>query len=402
MRKIFTVLLACLMSIGWFCACSDKGEENIPSSDPTKIMIADFESEREISAYYYKNYFGRAELNRDKTYITNGNSSLKLTVAGDPSYSYLKDYFAIYNPYMVVETVSDFFEKKDFADVESIAVDIYNAADYEVEMDLLIRFDYLVNQVRYISLGSVKLPSKKWTNYTAAYPREKMKLTYETDRMTGFVFVFPNRPDVETEAPVVYLDNFYCRRTDTPVEVLSKTRKPNEFFFFNDKYDLMALDGCFAGCQYNTVPKLSLNNDLTYVFEGNRSLKVCLPASPKKHFFFEGWRGFTIDGRFLKDLQLETLDPDTTKIEFSIYNAGDSVISVVPYFATLTGSAHKYIDVPAGQWKHYSYTLRQFCTGDNGYTITDLSNVISLSFTFAEFFAAEEKVLYIDNFKLSI
>ena len=154
-------------------------------------MLGDFENYNQLAQLRYENNFGTVSLTSDPTYVTHGDSAMKMEIIGRGETLKKLD------PIMTIFTSHDYFQKINFSDCDYFEVDFYNAMDYEIP----VRFtNTSVYYSQYTTLISFTL--KPGHNHIQLNLSEFTNSEFST---LNFIF---ERGEYYSERRVIYMDNF--------------------------------------------------------------------------------------------------------------------------------------------------------------------------------------------------
>ena len=258
--KILTLALAGLTAIGMlgFVACN--GEEET-GAQTNEILIGGFESYDELTQMSWINSFGAVELTTE--HKTQGDHAAKLTVRGLHTNSS--------KPQMIIPTDTDFVEKTDYTDVESVLVDVYNDSD----TDQKIGFQYLTtaDEKRVLSAEIFQtIPAKTTKTLEYKIDRDITAQFLNLDLVTSLRLTFENQKTYHEPNRVFYVDNMRVKTTDAPIDTSVPVRAEGEY----ESCDRPEYLSVWA----NILPKvysdstLSFNDDSAYIKSGNGSFKL--------------------------------------------------------------------------------------------------------------------------------
>lgn len=282
MKKTIATLLACLIlctGMVTFAAC--KTEEPSESSK-NRVTVSTFGEVKELRNFVYSTTFGKAELNKDLNYVSDGETSGKFTVASGSGTASIK---------IFCDTVWN--NKCDYTDVKALSVDVFNPNTEEkiVRISFTTRKSYTTRST-YIEKTYALKPGKNFLIYE--FDRGIASNICYMDKVEYISFEF----DKASEPYVIYMDNLEAHLTDESVSERSKVNGTNEegeeLFFFDDITDLF-------GCKINLnmaveleSPELSICRDKRYIRSGTGSLKCENATYPEGNS--DHYPGFLISG----------------------------------------------------------------------------------------------------------
>lgn len=268
-KKLITALLLSIVAFcGTFCACSE--EKN---SAQDGVLIHGFESYAAAKNYTYEEWFGRAEINTDEAFVSEGNASLHVFPMGD--FDKKEEY-----PYVGVNTsdkANVFYE--DFSAFRAVTLDVYNPSEEQLKIGLCLQADTGAAEYVSTALQYYTLEPKQWTvceyETTAA-----MKYAFDDLSSVARVMIaFTDRKQsVQEQYKDLYIDNLrgiagktgdYSVRRSADGEFLSfeKADDKNVFdYFWLSKYACYMTDA-------------EICPDVRYASSGSNSLKLTLRPS---------------------------------------------------------------------------------------------------------------------------
>lgn len=283
MKKFISVIIATLTLTGFalgLAACGNDGGDN---DKPVNVVtLSSFSEFAELRSFNYAWPFGKAEVNKDKAYVSDGETSGKFTVekgSGETNIAIFCD--------------TKWNAKKDFGDVKALTVDAFNPSD----------------EVRKISIS---FTTRKSGNARAEYSKKtfdlspgKNSLVYEIERAVAKQVTYVDK--VETinfyldrlqENYSVYLDNLQAHLTSEPVQALTKTYKTSEegdeLLFFDDMQDRFFVKPNTIRAVSAEAPEISICRNPAYIRSGNGSLQIDTAVYPEGNAY--QYPGFTISG----------------------------------------------------------------------------------------------------------
>ena len=170
---------------------NDVSNVEVSENGQKYLMLGDFENYNQLAQLRYENNFGTVSLTSDPTYVTHGDSAMKMEIIGRGETLKKLD------PIMTIFTSHDYFQKINFSDCDYFEVDFYNAMDYEIP----VRFtNTSVYYSQYTTLISFTL--KPGHNHIQLNLSEFTNSEFST---LNFIF---ERGEYYSERRVIYMDNF--------------------------------------------------------------------------------------------------------------------------------------------------------------------------------------------------
>ena len=298
MKKI-VLLISIISSLLLLFGCNKKTEdakEVDTSNFPKTSLISSFSSVKELRTYKFTSFY-KAEINSNKDYVTDGDTSAKFTIAssGMPEVSVFTD-----------------SSSRDFSKVCALSVDIFNTDD--IKHDINIGFtsrESGYNRKSYSPETFELLPGYN-------------KVIFEIDLATAHNICYINNVEYITftfekscdHQWVAYFDNLRAHYTNKEVKVSSKAYEENEILLFDNKLDryFISVDTTFSSAV--DIPTIVINRDPHYIKSGNGSLKITTPVNSAG-----GSPGVYITGEPLSRIDFSNY----SAIQFSIMLSNDLV-----------------------------------------------------------------------------
>lgn len=260
MKRIKLILLVLLLSLVMI-SC---GEEKVKTSEN---LIHGFNSYEAARDYTYEGWFGKAEMNFDKQYISEGEASLKVYPLGN-----YVDMPTNY-PFVGINAFGKDVFIRDFSGFKSILLDIYNPNDIDVVIG--INLETMSDVISATDIEYYTLKAKSWntceydfSNGGAKYAFNGLKDIYSV------LITFANiRDDFSTDGYPLYLDNLRGVKGDTPKVSVQKDAD-GTFLDFENEYEKDLLDYFYTEKYATYMFDGSINVDKRYVSKGDRSLKM--------------------------------------------------------------------------------------------------------------------------------
>ena len=164
MKKIFLLfaILALLLTAGCETVDPDNGGNNLNGGllEDDLVTIMAFENYSELQTIRgWSNMLGKASVNTDTNYITQGNASMRVDVYGD--YTSVNAY-----PYFIIDCESTSVSTNDFSIFEYIALDVYNDTDETLHIKMHISAKGYSGKSEHTNAVVVELAPRQWTRAT--------------------------------------------------------------------------------------------------------------------------------------------------------------------------------------------------------------------------------------------
>ena len=263
MKRISAILLSALLAFG-FVGCTpakSNTSDNESLLDPSLSQLkCGFSSINELRFCDYSGFY-KAALNKDKQYITQGDTSAKYTFKGNP-----KSY-----PQFSIRADTEYFGSNDFTKAQALSVDVFNPSNKPHKMwfsfttsengDRKVFQKYTERE--FLLQPGFNLVSLVIDRSLAAYACDMKNVAYITFRFCN-----------EEEVYDLYFDNLRVHFTEEELVTKTKTYEDDEILFFDNSLDRFFVNTATYMCSPSVVPTLSICRDPRFIHEGNGSLKV--------------------------------------------------------------------------------------------------------------------------------
>ena len=342
------------------------------------VLIHGFNSYEAACDYTYEEWFGRAEVNTDKKYVTEGEGSLKVYPMAD--FDKPTEY-----PYIGVNAMGKDVLTGDFSSFEKISLDVYNPNDETVEIGMCLQ----VNAAELVStrLQSYKIPSKAWLTVYYSFENGAAKYAFNDLKDVATVMVaFKNkRTSLEDEYKPVYIDNLrgYAGETE---KVTVQPNTEGVFLDFENPAETDLFDYLYATKYSCYMADGAVNMDKRFVSSGNNSLQLTLRPD------FMDYRDYI--GVKLYESLLSPIVSGKTSLSFDVFNActTEQTLNIEYKIGNVNTADNRTLTIPANGWATYTITA------ENLNALKKL--VIEFPTEFTQSNAGQNKVFYLDNFKV--
>lgn len=318
-RRILALLLAlcCVLPLA---AC---GGDNSGGGEKTDtVIVCDFESRTEVRKISFGNYFGRNEINTDKTYVRSGEASLKVRPQG---YG-LGDATGGY-PYISFTTgyLSDADDETDYGNfelVEYVMFDVYNDNDDEKKITIALEDK---NYQRTSDTEFVLTP-KAWTRVVYDTNRANLSLTFDMAHIRTVMVSFePTRYD--QTLPTYYIDRYAYKYAAEKAEA-EIVLDEDEICSFDKDYQAYATISSImgGGGSRACVPQMSMNTSPKFAKSGS-SLRVFMGHGNVKN---ASWPNFMLSEKIIRSIDFTKYGMDD-EIVFDVYNDTPSTFGIGTY-----------------------------------------------------------------------
>lgn len=213
------------------------------------------------------NLFGRATVNTDFDYITQGNGSMHVEIMGD--YTSVNAY-----PFFIIDCEKDGVTTKNFSKYEYICLDVYNDTDKVLNIKLHISVYGTSGKIEDTPSQDVELQPNSWTNARYDLSDGSVRRGFNNlSNVAGVVVQFMEYSTSKNDTPnSLYIDNLAGKRVASPADY-NPSRQANEMLFFENDGDMnfFNTDAMCLNVIYNA--DLSINTNSAFVSQGAKSLK---------------------------------------------------------------------------------------------------------------------------------
>ena len=386
MKKYLGVLLIIIFLLSAF-GC--KGQDDRPK----KITISTFSGYEEMQTFNYYNNFGKADVNYDERFITDGNTSARLEIHGNPKGN---------APSMYIWCDTKYFSANDFSYVKAITMDVFNESGRETAIS--ISFVTRKNKVRKTYPATQYVLTQGKNSIVYYIDRQIAKYLCDIDSLEYIRFDFAQTGNYDS-FNVLYLDNLEAHYEYTETEALVKTfdesEEKDEILYFEDKVDLFNIQGLSYQCSSASYPSLSINTNPNYVSEGSKSLKIDVTVNPAEGHP-DPWPGVRLEKEYLSNFDFGGYGDDTM-IAFDMYNGGYKEKTVVWNITDKNGNVLEFAVavLPVGEWVTVSGRIGDLrnVNGRQGKPL-DIKALDNFAITYAHEFGGESYPIYMDNFRI--
>ncbi len=394
----FFVKIACLLfafgaaTFSAACENSDNGAINGQQGGKTETqtslvqLISSFENKDEYYKFGASSRFGKLSQNIDKSYVTEGEASLKIEAYGD------------YSAGGTPPTAKLALSAEGYADLskfKSVTFDIFNVAETSQEIRVSLTIDGFSAKEQTFSLQTGK--------NSVTYSPVVKYLSVASDLSKGETLniTFPAADKTDQTPKVFYLDNVRLNSHFKAFEPVKMTLDEGEFCSFDKEYQEYVVTSIGVGPCTGCLPELTVNADPAYTKNGQgKSLKAVLPTGTAP--LGDGWPGIYFISPFLEKIDFAAYAKAEKELVFDVYNTSGSYNFAVEIWGKnrkTTANYGKSFTANRG-WTEVRIPLKDL---DN--KVTEIKpdklseNVDSLAITYGKF-AGADKTLYFDNFRI--
>ena len=343
------------------------------------ILLNDFETQTELSTLTMTGTLGKVNLNDDKTYVTKGEKSAKVTVIHNP-WSQGDDQ-GLYQGTDLVVRDEDF---SDFAKTKRITLDVYNANDTAEKIGLQLVYPTGSTLVEWFSL-----PANGWHTVEYTVARESIPVVgdngVEKNKVKGINIMYERPVGKDT---VFYMDNLCLYNATTEVEPLVRTLKTDEIASFDSWWQVagLTLTGGNYAPQTHWVKERSR--------DGSPLLKLeCIPGGSTwptlrigaEHCAMIDWASYSGEDTLKIDIYMP--EGQAMEVAVTIYGLG------IPIFQELQW-------LEAGKWNELSFTVDYINNNPYDGATRKFDTTMGITIGYREFSGTENRQLYIDNIRM--
>lgn len=275
MKKFIMSLLSAIMLLGC-SACSSAEQPQKKGLDPNlSALKSGFSCFDELRFFEYSDCY-KADVNTDKQYVTEGETSAKFTFKGTP---------ATFSSFKVWSN-TNYFGNSDFSRAQAVTVEIFNPSETtrKVWLSFATSRDGLMKNFQIYPETEYEL--KPGYNLVAlVLDRASANFLCDMQHVSYINFRFIN----DGSEYDLYMDNLRVHYTDDKIEKMEKTYEEDELLFFDDPADLF-----FVSTPMLFSPTLSICRDPKYIASGSGSLM--LTFSEEAISGMEYWTSARISG----------------------------------------------------------------------------------------------------------
>lgn len=255
MKKIISILLV-LLTLLSFTACKKTNEE----TESNRVLLSTFSCLEELRSFKCYSYLNKIELNTNKEYVTDGDTSVKIYVDGENGGV----------PEMSVFTDTKWTTKKDFSNVQALSVEIYNTSTTarKMKFSFMTRFS---GATRSEYTGNEFVLQPGYNKIVLNIDREVASQACYITKVEYIKFTFENG---HADPYVLYMDNLQAHLTKEALPVVTKEYKEGELLFFDDKVDRYYITPSLEMALATHAQGISINRNKKFIRSGTGSLKI--------------------------------------------------------------------------------------------------------------------------------
>lgn len=329
-KKVLSLLLCgafCLLPVGCETAGgtdSSDSSGSAPVEAGSYIHLESFDSYKTVDRIWCGTTLGDASV--DKTYVSEGDASLKVMVA-DPATK--KDVFSTTTLYVPTEREEGDYH--DFSMIDEVSLDVYGVegTDMSVQISVVLKGASVVSG----PAKSFEVKAGEWTKINFTVNRTVTDASVDVEKITHISITCGG-----TNATMC-LDNLQLHKATSGFVSAVATVDAGEICDFEKAYQSFALTGSIIE---GKALGLSIISDPEWTTSGVRALKVVAPATnansywkivlSEQLFKVSNFNEYTTDKYIAYDIYKPFVRSwwFTTRIRCSTSNAYDNVSTTVP------------------------------------------------------------------------
>lgn len=398
MKKKYCVL-ACLLSLVC-CAAGFAGCGGEPAPDPDAalkedVMVNGFEDwTPDLQTALIFNDFGKVSLNTDKTYVTQGERSVRLDPLGGT-------YVSSSAPIVMFSLKSDTygFDYADLSYADYLSFDIYNAQSED--KTIYAGFAGEVNSVSSVSrVGEKEFVLKPgWNSCQLEVEAALISIMGDLTEVPGVYFRFESAGSAnvvdegENKTPRYYLDNMWLiKKPDKSESDFTMELRENEIADFERIWQ----EYMFTNDNPGLVEVVDADEFGLTAPSGDKVLHVQFDGTSSQN-----WLQMEISSELLNRTALFGMSSDVAEnayICFETYNNTDSMVNLVMVYRTPTSSLISTQNNCAPHtWTSYEYCVADLLALDNGF-LTAMGN---FQISYKDDYTGTKEYFF-DNFRIEI
>ena len=406
MKKAISLFLICMLSLATIvlpAGCSKKDESGgTPSL--AENMLYDFEDyDRNFQLMKVMSYFGAVNVNRDKTYVRSGEQSALLqplgyhsTMIGNVFTPTLKPESCLYIP---LSSNKYEFDYTDAGKLREIRMAMYNAESTDKNVYVGLIFEYNAQEVCEPTRFTLK---PGWNDVMYVVEHDRLAINYDLSTCYGIALSFDRvkTPNL-AHAPKIFsavLRVGTLETAVTPADVVELDE--NELCDFEKGYQRYAVtSGVYDKAIRPDLEIVTAQNGVSPT-SGHRMLKVTLKPT-------DAIDGSIFDTIYLREGIVRKANisalPLSAKICIDVYNACDIMLDLPITFVSMrnqnTYAVAGHLYAAPGVWSTFSIEVGEvdrLFEGEKVYT----AYPGPIRIEWGEFTGDENRILYVDNFRI--
>ena len=359
MKKAITWLLTLTLAVGGlgiFAGCNDNRE-----AATIDILLYDFEDyDRNFALMHALAFFGRVDVAEDATYAKSGTGSALLRPIGHKSTQQISSSQTSCSDdclFIPFYSVKYDFDYTDLTKTESVRFSMYNAEDKVLNVYVVFAFSRLGE----VTSQPVRYTLKPgWNEVICTVDHAYLACLYDIKHCYGFAVEFdPTDSRYVADAPKIYLDDVYVRRTASEIPYEKFTREGDVLLDFEESWQrtFIAVETEDPRGEESAADIVLASEYGLAAAQGKMILRWAQPAD----YYDEGTlrdRCIIVES-LLRAMNLMQYDADDA-LCFEMYNNTDEFISMAVGFRSQTtkpGSMYVPFSLPPKQWATFRMTL---------------------------------------------
>ena len=390
MKKLLAILLSLVCFCSILTSCGGSGGESSSESEKESsnqqvqedgsITLMGFEDVNELlKSVAFTAYESKIELCDDEQYVTQGNYCAKMKL----NQSLINNSSHYYDSTFQVLCNTQYLKRRDYSNVDYLAIDIYNATDYEVEFILSLgnRFNIVYDTVL-----------KPGANPLAIYLNGE---AYNFSAIDVWDFNFRGLK-AEQSSLEIYVDNLrvYERAESVKMHDKKEDFATEKWYTFDNDRDAYLFWQFGTSESIFSMPRMTINRDKRYIREGNGSMKIDFKTKKDGSVDITSFRSADYELGNLNDY----VGDENWYITFDVYNAAEFPIGVsVVVFSAYNNEQYgmNIGTIQPGTWSDRTKARIYINDLKERFTGVEL-NVLSLVFGFSGIQSG--CTVYMDNF----
>ncbi len=399
MKKLVSVIISALMCFGFMgisSGCADNTAESSSSQGTVQTeskigKVNPFDTQKNLSSIQMFGYLGKAELNKDKAFIKEGEGSMKVTVSANP--------IANESPYLFQGLNQTPISRGDFTNfdyVSHVVMNVYNQQQEKSRIGLRLIY-------KYDSWGDTKQSVITWFDVAPGWNsieyvpgREYIALNGDGVRFVEAIGIVFERSAADT---VYYLDDLRQYNTTIPPSEIVNRLAENEICSFDYMWQCMAL-GNLSWVSARMQPIVEFNTNPKYTSTGSGgSLKLTFPADTKDDI---SWPGVIIPQSSIDSIDFSAYD-DNDLFCIDAYTPENSAVSQFTVILCGTEMTQNFFqashNLQPGAWSTFKISVGEIRKKDTS-SLVDFEDLKNIELTVSGRTIKTE--LYFDNIRMEV
>lgn len=404
MKRLSSFILILVLALAMLIVPTGCGDdEGTTDNTPKENILYDFEDyDRNFHLMKVMSYFGAVNVNTDKTYVRSGEKSALLQPLGyhstmvNNTFTGIKAESCLYIP---LSSSKYEFDYTDAGKLREIRMAMYNAE--EETKNVYVGLIFEVNAQEVCEPTCFKL-RPGWNDVMYVVEHDRLAINYDLSACFGIALSFDRVGSRSiADAPKIYLDDIRLETYETAVTpndvvVLDE----NELCDFEKGYQRYAVtSGVHDKALRPDLEIVTAENGVSPT-SGHRMLKATLKPT-------DNIDGSIFDYVYLREGIINkagiTSLPETAEICLDVYNTQDTMMDLSITFVSMrnanTYAVAGHLYAAPKSWSTYRVALGdvdRLFDGDKVYS----SRPGPIRIAWAEFTGEENRVIYVDNYRI--